>query len=207
METQTLMQVLLADDRGLVRDAVAAYIGTETRYTVAVCDDYTATLASLRSVLHDVVLVADTLPGLQGADGLARLVAARPAVPVILIATQTTGDPQQMARLAGLRGCVAKSSSGGQLVDAILALAGGVALPEDAEAPDPQAAVAQMAALTRRETDVLQGLCEGKTNKEIARDLELQEVTVKLHVKTMSRKLGARNRTHAAMIARNAGLI
>ena len=43
--------------------------------------------------------------------------------------------------------------------------------------------------------------------KEIARDLELQEVTVKLHVKTLSRKLGARNRTHAAMIARDEGLI
>ncbi|ESW62200.1 MAG: hypothetical protein Q27BPR15_02325 [Rhodobacter sp. CACIA14H1] len=60
--------------------------------------------------------------------------------------------------------------------------------------------------LTRRETDVLKGICEGKSNKEIARDLELQEVTVKLHVKTLSRKLGAKNRTHAAMIARDAGL-
>jgi two-component system nitrate/nitrite response regulator NarL len=62
-------------------------------------------------------------------------------------------------------------------------------------------------ALTRRERDVLAGLCAGKSNKEIARDLGLQEVTVKLHVKTLTRKLGARNRTHAAMIARTAGLI
>ena len=63
-----------------------------------------------------------------------------------------------------------------------------------------------MASLTKRETDVLRGICEGKSNKEIARDLDLQEVTVKLHVKTLSRKLGAKNRTHAAMIARDAGL-
>ena len=49
--------------------------------------------------------------------------------------------------------------------------------------------------LTRRETDVLRGICEGKSNKEIARDLDLQEVTVKLHVKTLSRKLGVAQST------------
>ena len=62
------------------------------------------------------------------------------------------------------------------------------------------------AQLSQRERQVLRGICEGKSNKEIARDLDLQEVTVKLHVKTLSRKLGAKNRTHAAMIARNGGL-
>ena len=48
---------------------------------------------------------------------------------------------------------------------------------------------------------------EAKSNKEIARDLELQEVTIKLHVKTLCRKLDARNRPDAAMIARSAGFI
>ncbi len=61
--------------------------------------------------------------------------------------------------------------------------------------------------LTPREREVLQGLTEGRSNKEIAREFDIQEVTVKLHVKTLSRKLGARNRTHAAMIARDQGLI
>ncbi len=61
--------------------------------------------------------------------------------------------------------------------------------------------------LTQRERDVLLGLCEGKSNKEIAQDLDVQEVTVKLHVKTLSRKLDARNRTHAAMLARELHLI
>ena len=61
--------------------------------------------------------------------------------------------------------------------------------------------------LSPREQEVLRGICAGKSNKEIARDHALQEVTVKLHVKTMSRKLGARNRTHAAMIARDRRLV
>ena len=62
-------------------------------------------------------------------------------------------------------------------------------------------------ALSERERQVLRGLMDAKSNKEIARDLELQEVTIKLHVKTLCRKLDARNRTDAAMIARNAGFI
>lgn len=56
--------------------------------------------------------------------------------------------------------------------------------------------------LTARELSVLEGLCAGKANKTIASDLGLQEVTIKFNVKSICRKLGARNRTHAAMIAR-----
>jgi DNA-binding NarL/FixJ family response regulator len=60
--------------------------------------------------------------------------------------------------------------------------------------------------LSARETQVLKGLCRGLSNKEIARELDLQEVTIKLHVKTLCRKLGAKNRTQAAMIGKEAGI-
>ena len=60
--------------------------------------------------------------------------------------------------------------------------------------------------LSEREIQVLGGLCQGLSNKEIARELDLQEVTIKLHVKTLCRKIEAKNRTHAAMIAKEAGL-
>lgn len=60
--------------------------------------------------------------------------------------------------------------------------------------------------LTERELQVLEGLTKGLSNKEIARDLDIQEPTVKLHMKTLYRKVGAANRTQAALIAREAGL-
>ena len=63
-----------------------------------------------------------------------------------------------------------------------------------------------MQKLSKRELQVLQGLTEGKSNKEIARDLDVQEPTVKLHMKTLYRKIGASNRTQAALLARDAGL-
>jgi DNA-binding NarL/FixJ family response regulator len=52
----------------------------------------------------------------------------------------------------------------------------------------------------------LDGLCRGLSNKEIAREIELEEATIKLHVRTLCRKLDARNRTHAAMIAKEVKL-
>jgi two-component system, NarL family, nitrate/nitrite response regulator NarL len=61
--------------------------------------------------------------------------------------------------------------------------------------------------LTPREIDVLRGIVRGQANKEIARDHDLHEATVKLHAKTLCRKLGAKNRTQAAMIARDRNLV
>ena len=60
--------------------------------------------------------------------------------------------------------------------------------------------------LSPRELQVLKGLTEGKSNKEIGRDLDITEPTVKLHMKTLYRKVGVSNRTQAALIAREAGL-
>jgi DNA-binding NarL/FixJ family response regulator len=71
---------------------------------------------------------------------------------------------------------------------------------------DTQPITVAGAQLTARELDVLKRLCRGLANKEIARELDLQEVTVKLHIKTLYRKISAKNRTHAAMIAKEAGL-
>lgn len=61
--------------------------------------------------------------------------------------------------------------------------------------------------LSKRESEVLRGLMTAQSNKEIALDLGLSEVTIKLHVKTLCRKIGAKNRTDAAIIARDAGFV
>lgn len=63
------------------------------------------------------------------------------------------------------------------------------------------------AALTDRELQVLHGVCDGLQNKEIAHRFSISEVTVKMHVRAVIRKLGARNRTHAAMIARDLAIV
>ena len=71
---------------------------------------------------------------------------------------------------------------------------------------EPEQTTIGKAQLSAREIDVLRRICQGMANKEIARELKLQEVTVKLHMKTLFRKIEARNRTHAAMIAKEDGI-
>ena len=72
--------------------------------------------------------------------------------------------------------------------------------------PDEEPAHPLRDVLTNREHRALDGVCRGLSNKEIAREMDVHEVTVKLHVKAIMRKLNARNRTQAAMFAREAGL-
>ena len=132
--------------------------------------------------------------------------AALPTLRVAQALQQGNGDPEA-ALHAGAAGFLPKTLAVQALIAAVRLLASGGSFAPMAMLDAAPAVGVGTADLTRRERDVLRGVCDGKSNKEIARDLEVQEVTIKLHVKTLTRKLGARNRTHAAMIARNLGLI
>ncbi|MFN3971128.1 MAG: response regulator [Gemmobacter sp.] len=201
------MRILVADDHDLLRETVAAFLlaeGMEAVTTLATLPDVIAALAHGR---YDVALIDAGLPGLEGLAGLDMAVKAARGGAVALMSGTTSRDLAEAALEAGARGFVPKKMSARAMVAAVRVMARGEKfMPMGLLTPDPEPGAAP-GLLTGRESTVLRGICAGKSNKEIARDLELQEVTVKLHVKTLSRKLGARNRTHAAMIARNCGLV
>lgn len=201
------MRLLLADDHDLVRETLAAFLLAEGFDEVRCV----ATLPAALEVLaeeprFDLVLLDYSMPGMNGLEGLSRALAAAHGVPVAIITGTAQRDLAKAALEAGAAGFVPKTLASRAMIAAVQLMASGdVFAPISLLMEEPEMALT-LQSLTRRETDVLRGLCQGKSNKEIARDLELQEVTVKLHVKTLSRKLGAKNRTHAAMIARDAGL-
>lgn len=201
------MRILIADDHDLVRETLAAFLLAEGFSEVRTVATLDAALRELQGAgRFDLVLLDYSMPGMNGFDGLARAQTAAPGMPVAIITGTAQRDLAEAALEAGAAGFVPKTLASRAMVAAVnLMAAGDVFAPISLLMEEPEMAEA-LATLTRRETDVLRGICEGKSNKEIARDLELQEVTVKLHVKTLSRKLGAKNRTHAAMIARDAGL-
>lgn len=201
------MRMLLADDHDLFRESVAAMVTAEGGFVVVSVPGLQAALEMLESQTFNLILLDYQMPGMNGLEGLARVRNAAPDVPVAVMSGTTRRDLAEDALAGGAVGFVPKTLGVKAMIAAVKRMASGEIFAPLSMLDDPPVPHAALEDLTRREREVLDGICNGKSNKEIARDLDVQEVTVKLHVKTLARKLGARNRTHAAMIARDGGLI
>ncbi len=200
------MRILVADDHDLVRETIAAFLeheGFEEVCQAATLQDAMEMVGTTGS--FDLALIDFDMPGMQGLEGLRRMMLVNQGRPVALMSGAATPAIAEQALAMGAAGYVPKTLSSKSMVAAArFMVAGETFAPMSLlkrEVPNNDAF------LSPRELDVLRGICDGKSNKEIARDYDLQEVTVKLHVKTMSRKLAAKNRTHAAMIARDRKLV
>ncbi|MFV0493224.1 MAG: LuxR C-terminal-related transcriptional regulator [Pseudorhodobacter sp.] len=197
--------ILVADAQDLVRDTIAAFLlvdGVSRVATAATLDEAVDHLATER---FDLALLDHDMPTMQGLTGLSTALESSNGAYVALMAGNNRRELACAALDRGAIGFVSKRMSAEWMAAAVrLMVQGKVFVP--AELLTSEAApMAPLASLSSRETSVLRGLCEGKSNKEIGRDLSLQEVTVKLYVSTLIRKLQAKNRTHVAMIARDYG--
>ncbi len=203
------MRVLIADDHDLLRDTLVMFLEGEGRMETASAGTFQEACARIESdAPYDLILLDYNMPGMNGLEGLRAAIALKDGQRVALISGEATRQIAEDALEAGAAGFVPKSLPAKSLVNAVKFMAMGEQYaPIDfmtAVEEVPTNALAEK--LTPRELQVLKGLTEGKSNKEIARDLDITEPTIKLHVKTLYRKVGAANRTQAALIAREAGL-
>jgi two-component system nitrate/nitrite response regulator NarL len=204
------MRILIADDHDLVREALGSLIEQDSEFEVSHADDFDGAAGRItESGPYDLVLLDYGMPGMNGLDGLNRAMTMNGGKPVALMSGTAPRNVAQEALATGAAGFLPKTMAARSLLSAIRFMAMGEQfapvqfMTEKAEEPSNPLA----RQMTAREMQMLGALCRGLSNKEIARELSLQEVTVKLHVKTACRKLGARNRTQAAMMARDAGLV
>jgi two-component system nitrate/nitrite response regulator NarL len=200
------MRILVADDHDLVRETIAAFLATECGAELAVAGSLPEALELVKTNgTYDLVLLDYNMPGMNGFDGLHQMRAANDGSPVAIMSGTTTRALAEEALANGAAGFVPKTLASKSMVSAARFMAAGeIYAPFNLMQQKNQQSVG---ALTSRELQVLNGICRGQSNKEIARDYNLHEATVKLHAKTLCRKLGAKNRTHAAMIARDRNLV
>jgi DNA-binding NarL/FixJ family response regulator len=203
------MNVLIADDHDLVRDTLAAFLSAEGEIAVETVEDLDAACRRMEETGgFDLVLLDYTMPGMHGLEGLRRALDLNGGNPVAIMSGTAPRTIAQDALDAGAVGFLPKTLPAKSLVNAVRFMAAGETyVPVKFMTTEEEEDINPIAEkLSSREMQVLGGLCRGLANKEIARELELQEVTIKLHVKTLCNKLEAKNRTHAAMIAKEAGL-
>jgi DNA-binding NarL/FixJ family response regulator len=189
----------------LVRETLAFYLAASGLPATAQCASLGDILTVLGTGAFDLALLDASAVGV---DDLPAIRAVAPKMAIALITGDIGRDQVETVLRAGAQGVITKTTAAADFLGAVRDLAAGkVVTPPSSATARSHGHHDTPFALTRRELDVLRGLFAGKSNKEIGRELELQEVTVKLHVKTLSRKLNAKNRTHATMIARNEGLV
>lgn len=203
------MRVLIADDHDLLRDTLVLFLEAQGDIVTRTAADLSAACKMIEAEdRFDLVLLDMNMPGMNGLDGLKHALTLKGGQRVALLSGEATREIAEQALEAGAAGFVPKTLPAKSMINAVKFMAMGEQYaPIDfmtAVDDTPKHPLAEK--LSPRELQVLKGLTEGKSNKEIARDLDIAEPTVKLHMKTLYRKVGAANRTQAAMIAREAGL-
>ena len=201
------IRILSVDDHPVVRGGIATLIATQPDMTVvAEASNGREAIEQFRRHRPDIGLMDLQMPDLNGLDAIIAIRAEFPDARIIVLTTYE-GDVQALRALqAGARGYLLKNVLHKELLDTIRAVHAG----KKAISPEMSYELAEHAmddALTTAEVDVLLLIAAGKANKEIADLLSVTEATVKGRVKNILSKLGADDRTHAAMIAIKRGII
>ena len=202
---------LVIDDHPLFCDALELTLSTFENYsevrTRGALEDAIALLDQAPSPA--LILLDLNLPDVTGLDGLIRLKRHARKSPVIIVSSMTDDGVIGKAIAAGASGFVPKHSPRSVFRDAISVIeAGGVYKPachsEGVSEDSETAILTKLASLTNQQARILELICEGLLNKQIAFELSIAEATVKAHVTAIMRKLDVQSRTQAALLVQDA---
>jgi DNA-binding NarL/FixJ family response regulator len=194
-----VISVLIVDDHPVVRQGLRALLEVQDDMTVAgEAGDGPAAISLAESLRPDIVLLDLKLPGMDGVAVLRPLRAA--GLRVLVLTSATEPSAAAAAVRAGAAGVVYKDIDPAALVRAIRSVHDGNVLLAP-EAIGSLVRGSRADTLTAREREVLAGIADGKSNREIARLLRVSEKTVKAHVSAVLAKLGVQDRTQAAVYA------
>ena len=203
------ISVLIADDHGMILDILSLYLSAQTDISVKTASDVEAAADLLKTEgSFDVILLDYNMPGMRGLKGFDRILRSNASRPVAILTGNPTRRMMDEALEAGAAGILPKTMPAKSLANAIRFIhAGETYMPLSLMRDEMNSPSSNGGPLSSREMTVLAFLGEGKQNKEIANELALSEATIKMHVKSICKKLDANNRTHAVINARDMGLL
>jgi DNA-binding NarL/FixJ family response regulator len=201
------IRVLVVDDHHVVRQGIVALLGTMDDIEVvgqAISGEEAATV--FNEVLPDVTLMDLQMPGAGGVEAVAAIRRQHPSARLIVLTTFDGDEDIFRSIQAGARGYLLKGMTSDQLVTAIRTVHSGRSI---IPAPIAEKLAERMSfqQLTSRELGVLERIVAGRANKQIAGDLFISEATVKTHINSLLGKLGVTDRTQAATVAIQRGLV
>lgn len=209
------VQIIVADDHPLLREGVVLSLQEHGRFEVlAQVGTADEAVAAVEAHLPELALLDISMPG-SGLAAAAEIARRFPAVAIIMLTVSESDEDLMAALKSGARGYVLKGVSAAQLIEVLLSVSEGasyvspslaarvLATMQTRSTPAVQAASED---LTAREVAILRLVATGLSNKEIARELDLQEKTIKHYMTNILQKLQVRNRVEAALKARELGI-
>ena len=211
------LRILLVDDHALFRSGIRLLLQQEAEFEiVGEASDGLDGVKRAQQLSPDVVLLDLNMPGLSGLEALQLIKQDRPQCTVLILTVSEEGDELAQALRSGANGYLLKNMDADALVRSIhKATTGTPVIAENmtaklvAQLQKPMKHNGQnveIERLTPREREILQSLARGESNKEIARNLNLAESTVKIHVQNILKKLHLSSRVQAAVYAVGQGL-
>jgi len=201
------VKVLLVEDHFLARVALRSVLNGRFEVSIAAeAESGEQALEIYDEVLPDVTLMDLRLPGINGFETIAALRKRYRDAKIVVLTNYEGSEDVFRALRMGAMAYLTKDASGDQVLDAILTVHGGVRyLPRTVR--DRLAERIPAADLTPREHQVLTLITRGKSNRDIATELNIAEKTVRIHVSSVLDKLNARDRTQAAIYAIQQGIV
>jgi DNA-binding NarL/FixJ family response regulator len=205
--TKDSIRVLIVEDHNVVRQGLMALINlAEGIQVVGEAADGVEAIAQFRKLQPDVTLVDLRLPKLSGVEIIQRVRSESPQARFVVLTTYDGDEDIYRALKSGAKAYLLKGMTSEELISTIREVAAG-------RSHIPPAIAERLAErmgtedLTPREADVLEQIVQGKSNKEIATELDISEATVKTHINSLLGKLGVTDRTQAATAAIRRGLV
>ncbi|WP_170388913.1 response regulator transcription factor [Ruegeria sp. HKCCA6837] len=195
--------ILLADDHQLVRDTLAAYLTEKAGFEVKVASSAEEAYVSLSAFRNiDLAIIDYQMPGMDGLEGLVRLRSRFPNQKTVIISGVASPEVADKAIELGALAYFPKSMPVDLMLASINELIANNPVDHSSDNSLEQSEDRlKIYGLTARERQILQMLASGQSNKSIAQDLSLKEVTVKFHITNILGKLRVSNRTQAALLA------